>query len=104
MRGKECEAYRRSTSSGTRGVCLNFDASPVRLFSADRVCVGEDVLVRLVKLVDFSGCRRISAPRATLPNSPDGVIPFFTWIREIVFRICRYERALLFFDKEVSGP
>ena len=63
--------------SGTLGVCLNFAASAARFFSADMICRGEDVLVRLVKLVDFAGGRQISTPRATLPRSLEGRCLFY---------------------------
>ena len=68
MRGKEGDFYRRSIGHWVRGMGLNFDASAERLFSADGICTSEDVLLRLVKTVDFEGNRRIYTPRATLPS------------------------------------
>ena len=69
MMDKAVALYRGLTRSGTRGVCLHFDASPFRVFASDMVCRNDDVLVRLVKLIDFSGDRRISTHRAPLRNS-----------------------------------
>ena len=42
------------------------DSSPIRLFSADRACRNEDVLVRRVKLVDSRGSATTFTPRASL--------------------------------------
>ena len=66
MRSKEFDKFLWLISKWSLGLFLNMDSSPIRLFSADRACRNEDVLVRRMKLVDSRGNATTFTPRASL--------------------------------------
>ena len=80
-RDKDGDIYRRSMGSGMRGVCLNFDASHVELFPAGRIFRNEDVLVRLVKTVDFAGGRGFPHTERRSPIARGAIRLFATRFR-----------------------
>lgn len=80
LRSKEFDKYVTMLGNWVKGLDLSWDSSPTRVFSADRSSRNEDVLVRVVKVVDSKGIAMTFTPRATLTSSTCRVVKIFVCI------------------------